>query len=98
LGTIASASTLLSGTTASGALSALSTIDDAISKVSTARASFGAAMNRLETSQSSIQTMRLNLSAANSRIRDVDVASETAAMSRNQVLTQAGVSVLAQAN
>jgi flagellin len=98
LGTIASASTLLAGTTASGALAALSTIDDAIAKVSTSRATFGAAMNRLETSQSSIQTMRLNLSAANSRIRDVDVASETAAMSRNQVLTQAGVSVLAQAN
>jgi len=42
--------------------------------------------------------MRLNLSAANSRIRDVDVASETANLSRNQVLTQAGISVLAQAN
>jgi flagellin len=98
LGTIASGSTLLSGTTASSALASLSTIDDAISNVSTARAGFGAAMNRLETSQSSIQTMRLNLSAANSRIRDVDVATETAALSRNQVLTQAGVSVLAQAN
>ena len=55
-------------------------------------------MNRLETAQSSIQTMRLNLSAANSRIRDVDVAQETSSLSRNQVLTQAGVSVLAQAN
>jgi flagellin len=96
LSSIASAS--LSGTNASGALSALSTIDDAIGNVSTARATFGAAMNRLETAQSSIQTMRLNLSAANSRIRDVDVAQETAALSRNQVLTQAGVSVLAQAN
>ncbi|HTV21376.1 MAG TPA: flagellin [Polyangiaceae bacterium] len=98
LGTIAGASTVLSGTTASGALSALSTIDTAIGNVSTARATFGAAMNRLETAQSSIQTMRLNLSAANSRIRDVDVAQETSALSRNQVLTQAGVSVLAQAN
>jgi flagellin len=98
LGTIAGGSTLLTGSTAAGALSALSTIDQAISNVSTSRASFGAAMNRLEVSQSSIQTMRLNLSAANSRIRDVDVATETAALSRNQVLTQAGVSVLAQAN
>jgi flagellin len=98
LATIAGASTLLSGSTASGALAALGTIDEAIGNVSTARATFGAAMNRLEVSQSSIQTMRLNLSAANSRIRDVDVASETAALSRNQVLTQAGVSVLAQAN
>ena len=98
LATIAGGSTVLTGTTASGALSALSTIDAAIGNVSTARATFGAAMNRLETAQSSIQTMRLNLSAANSRIRDVDVAQETSALSRNQVLTQAGVSVLAQAN
>jgi flagellin len=98
LSTIAGASTSLSGTGATGALNALSTIDDAIGNVSTARATFGAAMNRLETAQSSIQTMRLNLSAANSRIRDVDVAQETSALSRNQVLTQAGVSVLAQAN
>lgn len=98
LGTISGNSTLLSGSTASGALSALATIDAAIGNVSTSRATFGAAMNRLETAQSSIQTMRLNLSAANSRIRDVDVAAETSALSRNQVLTQAGVSVLAQAN
>ena len=99
LGTISgSTGAELSGSSASSALDALSTIDDAISAVSTSRAGFGAAMNRLETAQSSIQTMRLNLSAANSRIRDVDVASETAALSRNQVLTQAGVSVLAQAN
>jgi flagellin len=98
LATIAGGSTVLSGTTASGALSALSTIDTAIGNVSTARATFGAAMNKLETATSSIQTMRLNLSAANSRIRDVDVAQETSALSRNQVLTQAGVSVLAQAN
>jgi flagellin len=98
LGSIAGSSTVLSGTSASGALSALGTIDAAIGSVSTARATFGAAMNRLETAQNSIQTMRLNLSAANSRIRDVDVAQETSALSRNQVLTQAGVSVLAQAN
>jgi flagellin len=98
LATISGSGALLSGSTASGALAALSTIDSAIGNVSTARATFGAAMNRLETAQSSIQTMRLNLSAANSRIRDVDVAAETSALSRNQVLTQAGVSVLAQAN
>ena len=47
---------------------------------------------------SSIETMRLNLSAANSRISDVDVAAETSSLARNQVLSQAGVSVLAQAN
>jgi flagellin len=91
-------STTLAGTGATAALAALQTIDDAISSVSTSRAGFGAVMNRLEVAQGSIQTMRLNLSAANSRIRDVDVASETASLSRNQVLTQAGISVLAQAN
>jgi len=98
LATIAASGTLISGSTTSGALTSLSTIDTAITDVSTARAGFGAAMNRLEVAQASIQTMRLNLNAANSRIRDVDVASETASLSRNQVLSQAGVSVLAQAN
>jgi flagellin len=91
-------SAALSGSTASSALASLATIDAAITSVSTSRAKFGAAMNRLAVATSSIQTMRLNLTAANSRITDVDVASETAALSRNQVLTQAGISVLAQAN
>jgi len=88
----------VSGATASTALASLSAIDTAIQSVSTARSNFGAAMNRMDVATSNIQTMRLNLSAANSRIRDVDVAEETSKMSRNQVLTQAGVSVLAQAN
>lgn len=91
-------SAALSGSTASSALASLATIDAAITSVSTSRAKFGAAMNRLAVATSSIQTMRLNLTAANSRITDVDVASETASLSRNQVLTQAGISVLAQAN
>jgi len=98
LGTISGSTVALTGTTAVSALSSLSTIDTAISNVSTARSTFGAAMNRLEVAQSNIQTMRLNLSAANSRTRDVDVASETSQMSRNQVLSQAGLAVLAQAN
>jgi flagellin len=55
-------------------------------------------MNRLEITSSNIQTASLNLSAANSRIRDVDVAAETAMLSRTQVLSQAGTSILAQAN
>jgi flagellin len=84
--------------TAATALAALSTIDAAIAAVSDKRATFGAAMNKMEVATSNIQTMRLNLSAANSRIVDVDVAHETSRMSRNQVLTQAGVSILAQAN
>jgi flagellin len=80
------------------ARSAIDTIDTALANISTARARFGAAINRLETTTSNIQTVRLNLSAANSRIRDVDVADETASLSRQQVLTQAGTSVLGQAN
>jgi len=88
----------VSGTTASAALAALSTIDAAITTVSTARSKFGSAMNRMDVATSNIQTMRLNITAANSRIVDVDVADETSRMSRNQVLTQAGTSILAQAN
>jgi flagellin len=98
LTSLLASSTKIGGTTTSSALASLSTIDSAIGSVSSSRSKFGAAMNRLEVATSNIQTMRLNLSAANSRIRDVDVASETSAMSRNQVLTQAGISVLAQAN
>jgi len=98
LSSVSGASATLSGTGATSALGSLQIIDDAISGVSVARSSFGAAMNRLEAAQSNIATMRLNLSAANSRIRDVDVASETAQMSRNQVLSQAGLAVLSQAN
>jgi flagellin len=98
LATITSSAVSLAGTAATAALASLSVIDDAIGSVSNSRSSFGAAMNRLEVAQSNIATMRLNLSAANSRIRDVDVASETSQMSRNQVLAQAGLSVLAQAN
>jgi flagellin len=84
--------------TTGNALTALGRIDEALTTISTNRAKYGATMNRLEVAVSSIQTMRLNLSAANSRIRDVDVAEETASLSRNQILSQAGVSVLAQAN
>ena len=84
--------------TATGALNALATIDTAIQNVSTARSNFGTAMNRMDFATANIQTMQLNITAANSRIRDVDVASETANLSRNQVLTQAGTAVLAQAN
>jgi flagellin len=97
LAQLTSTDTTLGGA-ASNARSALDVIDAGLTRVSTARARFGAVMNRLETTASNIQTVRLNLSAANSRIRDVDVAQESADQSRNQVLLQAGTSVLAQAN
>jgi flagellin len=98
LTTIITSTNLVAGSTISAALAALSTIDATLSIISTERAKYGATMNRLGITISSIETMRLNLSAANSRIRDVDVAAETSALARNQVLSQAGVSVLAQAN
>jgi flagellin len=91
-------SAAVSGATTSQALASLAIIDAAITGVSTARSNFGSAMNRMTVATSNIQTMRINIAAANSRIRDVDVAEETSTMSKNQVLTQAGISVLAQAN
>jgi flagellin len=84
--------------TQAAAQTALATLDAAIGSVSSARSTFGAAGNRLQSVVSTIQTSSENLSAANSRIRDVDVAEETSKMARSNVLTQAGVSVLAQAN
>ena len=77
---------------------ALTEVDAAIATVSSARADFGAKQNRFESSVRNIQNTAENLSAANSRIRDVDVASETSKMTSYQILQQAGVSVLAQAN
>jgi flagellin len=85
-------------TTDSNAQSALGEIDSAISAISGQRADFGAIQNRLESSIRNINMTAENLSAANSRIRDVDVAKETSAMTSYQILQQAGVSVLAQAN
>lgn len=83
---------------AAGAQAALGTIDTAIDGLSSARGSLGAAQNRLFVTIANLGTARENLSAANSRIRDVDVATESAAMTRASILQQAGVSVLAQAN
>ncbi len=85
-------------TTQSGARSALAAIDSAISQVASLRAGFGTVQNRLESSIRSIAVAIENTSAAESRIRDVDFASETAELTRTQVLQQAGISVLAQAN
>ncbi len=84
--------------TASGATTALDTLDSAISTVATLRASFGTVQNRLESTIRSLAVAIENTAAAESQIRDVDFASETAELTRNQVLQQAGVSVLGQAN
>ncbi len=80
------------------ARAALATIKTAIGTVSTNRASLGAYQNRLEHTINNLGTTSENLSAANSRIRDVDMASEMSEFTKNQVLNQAGVAMLAQAN
>jgi len=77
---------------------ALDDLDTAIESISTVRGDLGAQQNRLTSSLSSILNVRENLSAAESRIRDVDVAYETADLTRNSILQQAATSVLAQAN
>jgi len=84
--------------TASNADSALATLDDAIDDVNASRGSLGAVQNRLTSAMANIDALRENLSAAESRIRDVDVASESADLTRNSILQQAATSVLAQAN
>jgi flagellin len=81
-----------------GADAALDILDASIDDLSSARATVGAAQNRLEITVNTLASAHENLSAANSRIRDVDVAEETASLTRNQILSQAGVAVLAQAN
>jgi flagellin len=82
----------------SDAAGAITLIGDAITTKDTFRAELGYMMNRLESAQSVNEIQAENLSAAESRISDVDVATEMAAMTRSQVLAQAGVSMLAQAN
>ncbi len=88
----------LSLSSAASARTALSTLDTALQMVSEARSELGAAGNRLTNVISQIQGAAENLSAANSRIRDVDIAEESSRLTRSQILVQAGVSVLAQAN
>ena len=81
-----------------GAVSALSVVDSALAQVSNQRSILGATGNRLQDAISTIQAFTEQLSAADSRIKDVDVAEETSALARANILQQAGVSVLAQAN
>jgi flagellin len=84
--------------TKEGAQNALMKLDDALVHINGTRANFGALQNRLQSTQNNLEISDENLSAANSRIRDVDVASETADMTKNNILLQAGISVLSQAN
>lgn len=85
-------------TTAEAATRTLAIVDSALTTVNDQRARFGAIQNRLESTISNLQTSSENLSASRSRIRDADFAAETASMTRAQILQQAGVAMLAQAN
>jgi flagellin len=82
----------------SGALSTIDTIDNAIKGISTARASYGAVENRLNHRLNNLATYQENLTASESRIRDVDMAAEMTNYTKENILQQAGTSMLAQAN
>ncbi|MFC3678872.1 flagellin N-terminal helical domain-containing protein [Bacterioplanoides pacificum] len=81
-----------------GAQDALVAVDNAIAQVASQRADLGAVQNRMESTVSNLQITSENLNSANSRIQDADFAAETAELQRTNVLQQAGISVLAQAN
>jgi flagellin len=86
------------GTISLGTSTTLSTIDGYIGAVSTQRAAFGAVQNRLQYTLDNLATYEENLTASLSRIRDVDMASEMVNFTKEQILQQAGTSMLAQAN
>ena len=83
--------------TSGGATSALDIIDDAIASVSAYKADYGAVDNRLNSALNSIESFEETTSAAESRVKDADFGKETATLAQNQILQQAGVSVLSQA-
>jgi len=85
-------------TTSEGATAGLSSIDNAIATVNTQRANLGAVQNRFVSTISNLGSSSDNLTSARSRIQDADFAQETAKLSRNQILQQAGVAMLGQAN
>jgi flagellin len=80
------------------AQTSLSIVDNAMTSVNSIRANFGALQNRLQSTSTNLGVTEENYSAANSRIRDTDVAQESAEMTRQTILQQAGISVLQQAN
>jgi flagellin len=90
--------TTLSVASFAGATLAIQQIDAALTDVSSARGTFGAVQNRFESVIASLSTTAENLTASRSRIRDTDFAQETAELSRAQILQQAGIAMLAQAN
>jgi flagellin len=98
LGGASAISGAISFSSASNAQSAITTIDNQIKYISTARANLGALQNRFEHTIKNINVSVENLSASESRIRDTDMASEMVSFTRAQILSQAGTAMLAQAN
>ncbi len=84
--------------TSAAAIASLSTLDTSLTTLSSERATFGAVQNRFEAVISNLESVNESLSASRSRLQDADFASETANLTRAQILQQAGVSVLSQAN
>ena len=84
--------------TVAGANTAMAIIDSALTTIDSQRATLGAAQSRLDSVVSNLSNVAENSAAAKSRIMDADFAAETAALAKNQILQQAGISVLAQAN
>jgi len=91
-------SALISGTTGSNAMSMIGAIDTALDTINSERSRYGAMQNRFEAIISNLQVASENQSAARSRIMDADFAAETAALTRAQILQQAGMAMLSQAN
>ena len=101
IGTIALANLSLGGNTisnATNAMSYISTVDAAISTISTNRGTYAAAINRLDHAMANMQNIATNLALSKGRIEDADFAAETANLARVQVLQQASMAMLAQAN
>jgi flagellin len=96
--TVASSSSTFAVNTADSAAASLVAIQTAISQLASDRAQLGANISRLETEKNTLSILRDNLSAARSRIVDVDVAEESANFARQQILVQSGTAMLAQAN
>ncbi len=84
--------------TSAGAQSAIDTIDAALATITDSRGEMGAVQNRLESTMANLANISENVSAARSRIMDTDFAAETAALTRTQIMQQAGVAMLSQAN
>jgi flagellin len=98
LGALGMTQGLTSITSRNGAFAAIGAVDDAIRSVSTVRSNLGAITNRLDHAVKNLEIQQVNMTSAESAIRDVDFAMEMTEFTRNQILTQSATSMLAQAN